>query len=47
MGDMSRCVVDGGGYMEGCGSRLWAEFPLVEFAGILFSKVDTRLVLKA
>ena len=44
---MSRCVVDGGGYMEGCGLRVWAEFPLAEFARILFRKVDTRLVLRA
>ena len=29
----------GGGYVEGCGSRVWAEFPLTEFAGILFRKV--------
>ena len=29
----------GGGYMEGCGLRVWAEFPLMEFASILFRKV--------
>ena len=30
----------GGGYVEGCGfSLVWAEFPLVEFASILFRMV--------
>jgi len=29
----------GGGDVEGSGLRVWAEFPLVEFAGILFRKV--------
>ena len=29
----------GGGYVECCGLRVWAEFPLVEFASILFRKV--------
>ena len=47
LGDVSGCVVDGSGYVEGCGSRVWAEFPLAEFAGILFRKVVTRLVLRA
>ena len=30
--------VDDGGYVEGCGCRIWTEFPLVEFAEILFRK---------
>jgi hypothetical protein len=29
----------GGGDVEGSGLRVWAEFPLAEFAGILFRKV--------
>ena len=36
---MYGCVVNGGGYMEGYGSSIWTEFPLMEFAGILFRKV--------
>ena len=35
---MCGCIVDGGGYVEDCGLRAWAEFPLVEFAGSLFTK---------
>ena len=31
--------VDDGGYMEGCGFRIWTEFPLMEFADILSRKV--------
>ena len=30
--------VDDGGYMEGCGFRIWTEFPLLEFAEILSRK---------
>ena len=30
--------VDDGGYMEGCGFRIWTEFPLAEFAEILSGK---------
>ena len=30
--------VDDGGYVEGCGSRIWTEFPLAEFAEILSRK---------
>ena len=30
--------VDDGGYVEGCGFRIWTEFPLTEFAEILFGK---------
>ena len=29
----------GGGYVEGCGLRVWAEFPLAEFACISYRKV--------
>ena len=29
----------GGGYMGGCGLKVWAEFPLAEFASISFRKV--------
>ena len=39
VGDVHGCVVDGGGYMEGCGSRVQTEFPLTECAEILFRKV--------
>ena len=31
--------VDDGGYMEGCGFRIWTEFPLTKFADILSRKV--------
>ena len=30
--------VDDGGYMEGCGFRIWTEFPLVKSAEILSMK---------
>ena len=36
VGDVFGCA---GGYAEGCGSRVWAKFPLTEFAGIPFRKV--------
>ena len=36
------CVVDGGGDVEGSGLRVWADFPLAEFAGIPFRKVSIR-----
>ena len=36
VGDVFGCA---GGYVEGCGSRVWAKFPLAEFAGIPFRKV--------
>ena len=29
--------VDDGGYVEGCGLRIWTEFPLAEIADILSS----------
>ena len=39
--------VDDGGYMEGCGFRIWTEFPLAEIANILSRKEVTQLVLRA
>ena len=39
--------VDDGGYVEGCGFRIWSEFPLAEIADILSRKEVTRLVLRA
>ena len=30
---------DGGGYVEGCGWKIWTEFPLAEFADIPFRKM--------
>ena len=39
--------VDDGGYVEGCGLRIWTEFPLAEIADILSRKEVTRLVLRA
>ena len=39
--------VDDGGYMEGCGFRIWTEFPLAEIADILSRKEVTQLVLRA
>ena len=30
--------VDDGGYVEGCGFKIWTEFPLAEFAEILSRK---------
>ena len=30
--------MDDGGYVEGCGFRIWTEFPLMEFAEILSRK---------
>ena len=36
MGDVVGCAR---GYVEGCGSRVCAEFPFAEFAGIPFRKV--------
>ena len=32
-------LVMGGGYVEGCGPRVCAEFPLAEFSGIPFREV--------
>ena len=32
-------VLSMGGDVERCGSRVWAKFPLTEFASILFRKV--------
>ena len=39
--------VDDGGYVEGCGFRIWSEFPLMEIADILSRKEVTWLVLRA
>ena len=39
--------VDDGGYVEGCGIRIWTEFPLAEIADILSRKEVTWLVLRA
>ena len=36
VGDVFGCA---GGYVEGCGSRVWAKLALAEFAGIPFRKV--------
>ena len=35
VGDVFGCA---GGYVEGFGLRVWAKFPLAEFAGIPFRK---------
>ena len=37
---------DDGGYVEGCGLRIWTEFPLAEIADILSRKEVTQLVLR-
>jgi hypothetical protein len=39
VGDTVDASSMGGGDVEGSGLRVWAEFPLAEFAGILFRKV--------
>jgi hypothetical protein len=39
VGDTVDAFSMGGGDVEGSGLRVWAEFPLAEFAGILFRKV--------
>ena len=35
--------VDDGGYVEGCGFRIWTEFPLAEIADILSRKEVTTV----
>jgi len=39
VGDTMDALSMGGGDVEGSGLRVWAEFPLMESAGILFRKV--------
>ena len=39
--------VDNGGYVEGCGFRIWTEFSLAEIADILSRREATWLVLRA